>query len=121
MTDIFALYDKLNEIPDHKKSNDDICTPMSCVKKMVDYIPEDFWKTNKNILDPCCGNGNFGAYIMSKTPIENIYFSDINDVRLGLCKEILNPPHIENKNVFDLLYNQLRLFFSALPIQRKLN
>lgn len=115
MNNIFELYDKLNEIPDHKNSKDDICTPMLCVKRMVDYIPQDFWISNKNILDPCCGNGNFGAYIMSKTPIDNIYFSDINDIRLGLCKEILNPKHIENKNVFELVEKKWDLIITNPP------
>ncbi|AZG68650.1 hypothetical protein EGN60_01555 [Mycoplasma struthionis] len=66
-------------------------------KKMIDYIPEDFWlKKDIKILDPCCGNGNFGAYCLTKTSIENIYFNDINEKRIKKCIELLNPKYISN-------------------------
>lgn len=64
---------------------------------MLDYIPNEFWQQkNIRVLDPCCGNGNFGAYAMFKTDIENIYFNEINEKRLQHCKKILNPTHISN-------------------------
>ena len=66
--ELYNYYNRLNEDSSHKLSNDDICTPMECVKKMIDYIPAEFWKRkNIKILDPCCGNGNFGAYCKFKT------------------------------------------------------
>lgn len=94
---LFSVYDNLNKDNSHKLSNDDICTPMECVKTMLDYIPKHFWQQeNIRVLDPCCGNGNFGAYAMFKTDIKNIYFNEINKKRLQNCKNILNPPNISN-------------------------
>lgn len=94
---LFSIYDNLNKDNSHKLSNDDICTPMECVKTMLDYIPKHFWQQeNIRVLDPCCGNGNFGAYAMFKTDIKNIYFNEINKKRLQNCKNILNPPNISD-------------------------
>lgn len=41
---LFSIYDNLNKDNSHKLSNDDICTPMECVKTMLDYIPKHFWQ-----------------------------------------------------------------------------
>lgn len=103
LNSIFAYYDHLNNDSSHMTSRDDICTPMECVKTMVDYIPENFWK-NKDIkvLDPCCGNGNFGAYIMTKTNGDNIFYNDLNLIRLQNCKKILEPKHISCSDAFNL-------------------
>ena len=68
---------------------------MECVKLMLDYIPNKFWNQESlKILDPCCGNGNFGAYCKFKTSLKNIWFNDINATRLANCKKILNPKNI---------------------------
>lgn len=101
--EIFAFFNKLNEESFHKMSNDDICTSMNLVKIMLDYIPSKFW-LNKNIrvLDPCCGNGNFGAYCMFKTDLNNLWFYDINQVRLDICKQVLNPKNIKNQDFLKL-------------------
>lgn len=100
---LFEFYDNLNKDISHMATTDDICTPMECVKKMIDYIPEDFWdNTNIKILDPCAGNGNFGAYCMTKTSLDNIWFNELSEIRYGNCKKILSPLHIENKDFFDI-------------------
>lgn len=100
---ICSYYDDLNDDDSHMMSSDDICTPMSCVKLMVDYIPKEFWnRKSLKVLDPCCGNGNFGAYIMSKTSMDNIWFNEISPVRYSNCKRILNPEHISNSDFFDI-------------------
>ena len=40
---------------------------MDCVKEMVETIPQELWqRENLKILDSCCGNGNFNAYIQQK-------------------------------------------------------
>lgn len=71
-------YDKLNNDESHYNSNDDICTPMNCVKVMIEYLPTDLWqKKDLKILEPCAGNGNFGAYCKFKTDINNIWFNEI--------------------------------------------
>ena len=95
--DIFSYYNKINGDTDHFNSTDDICTPMECVKLMIDYLPNELWtRSNLKILDPCCGNGNFGAYCKFKTSLDNIWFNDINEQRIANCKKILNPHHISS-------------------------
>lgn len=101
--EVFSYYDSLNNDNSHMSSRDDICTPMDCVKTMIDYIPNVFWdKKNITILDPCCGNGNFGAYIRTKTDNDNIYYNDLNIKRIKNCKKILNPKHISCTDAFNL-------------------
>lgn len=76
-------FDNLNLDTSHFVNSNDICTPMDCVKTMVDSIPNKFWKNdNVKVLDCCCGNGNFPAYIVRKTKLENIYFNEINEKRI---------------------------------------
>ena len=113
--ELFDKFDNLNNDKTHYQTNDDICTPMDCVKTMINYIPNDFWN-NKNIkvLDPCCGNGNFGAYLQYKTIIDNIYFNDINEQRLENCKKILNPKHISNYDFFTI-YDKYDLIIANPP------
>lgn len=100
---IIEELDRLNSDKSHFVSRDDICTPMECVKKMLDYIPLVFWeKKNIKVLDPCCGNGNFGAYCKTKTNDNNIYYNDTNLIRLENCKSLLYPKHINNEDFFHL-------------------
>lgn len=81
-------FDKLNFDKNHFVNSNDICTPMDCVKEMVDSIPDNFWqKDNLKILDSCCGNGNFHGYIRTKTNLKNLYFNEINPKRIENVKE----------------------------------
>lgn len=49
---------------------------------MIDYVPNELWKRDTiKVLDPCAENGNFGAYCMLKTSIDNIWFNEINKIR----------------------------------------
>ncbi|MDI9325404.1 MAG: class I SAM-dependent methyltransferase [Alphaproteobacteria bacterium] len=115
-TDLFSIknyFDCLNQDVSHFVNANDICTPILCVKDMVDVIPESFWE-NKNIkvLDPCCGNGNFHAYIRTKTDLSNLYFNEINEKRIkNLKKYFGNSINLtqqdfltfSNENKFDLI------------------
>ncbi len=57
---IKAYFDTLNFDTSHFVNSNDICTPLDCVKEMIDAIPSDFFKQEHlKILDCCCGNGNF--------------------------------------------------------------
>ena len=78
-----AIYfDTLNQDTSHFNSSNDICTPMGCVKEMVDAIPEEFWNREAiKILDPCAGNGNYPAYLALKTSTSNIYCNEISPIR----------------------------------------
>ncbi len=76
-------FNELNMDESHFENSNDICTPLECVKEMVDVIPKEFWKRKSlKILDSCCGNGNFHAYIQTKTNLKNLYFNEINKKRV---------------------------------------
>ena len=81
---VFAHFDSLNQDEGHFQNSNDICTPMQCVKDMVDSVPSSLWKRkNLKVLDSCCGNGNFHAYIAeAKTSLKNLYFNEINEKRI---------------------------------------
>jgi adenine-specific DNA-methyltransferase len=92
--------DVLNADKSTYKSSNDEPTPMQCVKELVQSIPADFWKQNNlKILDPCCGNGNFGVHLYHKLIahhstddiLENILeFNDINETRLNNVRSVFN-------------------------------
>lgn len=101
---IIKYYDEIvNLDTNHYNSNDDICTPMICVKKMIDYVPDELWsRKDIRVLEPCAGNGNFGAYCQLKTNIDNIWFNELNSIRLENCKKILKPKHFSHEDFFKL-------------------
>ena len=85
--DIRDYYNNLDSDNSHFVNSNDICTPIDCVKVMVDKIPTELWKRdNLKILDCCCGNGNFHAYISNKTDLNNLYFNEINEKRIQNLK-----------------------------------
>lgn len=102
---IKEYFDSLNLDKSHFVNSNDVCTPMDCVKEMVDSIPRSFWdKKNLKILDPCAGNGNFHAYIETKTKLSNLYFNEINIKRINNLKEYFGDKiNFSNKDflVFD--------------------
>ena len=86
--DIKKHFNELNKKSYHFQNSNDICTPLDCVKEMVDKIPNNFWnKKNLKIFDSCCGNGNFHAYIGTKTNLKNLYFNEINHKRIENVKK----------------------------------
>lgn len=107
------------------KSSNDEPTPIDCIIDMVSKIPNELWiKENLKILDPCCGNGNFGFvvynellkhYDKKKILEEILEFNDINNDRLEnvnkiFCKEnyklqVTNNNYITyvNNNKYDLI------------------
>ena len=88
--EIKNYFNRLNQDLSHFTNSNDICTPMDCVKEMVDKIPQEFWeRKNIKILDCCCGNGNFHGYISTKTNLNNLYFNEINPSELPILKIIL--------------------------------
>ncbi len=94
-------YDRLNADKEHSESTDDVCTPLECVKTMIEYLPAELWERKRlAVLDPCAGNGNFGAYCTLKTKSSNIWYNELNPTRCAICKEILNPVHLNNEDAF---------------------
>lgn len=81
--EVFKYFNNLNKDTSHYNSSNDICTPMECVKEMINEVPQEFWRReNIKVLDCCAGNGNFPAYISLKTSPSNIYCNEINPIRL---------------------------------------
>lgn len=111
--EINAYFNKLNLDKNHFVNSNDICTPLECVKEMVDSIPKTFWQRKDiKILDSCCGNGNFHAYIRTKTKLSNLYFNEINENRIENVKKYfgdsINLTNIDfltysNKEKYDLV------------------
>ena len=87
---IKSFFDNLNKEQYHVVNSNDESTPIGCVKEMVDTIPASFWRQKHiKVLDPCAGNGNFHAYINNqKTQLDNLYFNEINRVRVKNIKKI---------------------------------
>ena len=80
---VFDYFDALNGDADHYASSNDICTPMGCVKEMVDALPDELWSRPRlRVLDSCCGNGNFHAYMQTKAPLDALYFNEVNERRV---------------------------------------
>ena len=87
--EISKIYDRLNNDNRHFESSNDICTPLGCVKEMVDSIPPSFWRRkNLKILDSCCGNGNFHAYLQSKVSLDCLHFNEINVKRIDNVRSL---------------------------------
>lgn len=101
--EVFKFFNDLNKEDYHKDTKDDICTPMECVKQMVDYIPNELWERDSvKILDPCVGNGNFPAYLKYKTNISNIWMNDMNPIRIKNARQLLGSDNIYQEDFFKL-------------------
>jgi type I restriction-modification system DNA methylase subunit len=99
LKDLINYYDNtLNKDKTTYKNSNDEPTPINCVIDMVNKIPEEFWDRKEiEILDPCCGNGNFFIPILfklkkhfsTKDILENILeFNDINQLRLNNVRNV---------------------------------
>lgn len=89
-------FNALNMNLEHFNNSNDICTPIGCVEEMVNSIPNEFWgRKDIKVFDSCCGNGNFHAYIYTKTKLKNLYFNEINEKRIANVKEYFG----ENINI----------------------
>lgn len=92
----------LNKDKSTYKTSNDEPTPIECIMEMAEKIPIELWKRDKlRILDPCCGNGNFGLVLYhillsfhSKTKIleEILDFNDINEDRLTNVQSVFCNP-----------------------------
>lgn len=99
--EIKKYFNELNNKKYHYNSSNDICTPIECVKEMVDAIPNEFWeRKNISILDPCAGNGNFPAYLITKTKLKNIQMNEINPIRINHLQEYFGNEAIITKEDF---------------------
>lgn len=94
---------KLIKTKDRVKQFGEVYTPDALIEEILNKVPKEYWTSNKNILEPSCGNGNFLVAILRKK-IENknkildslkvIYGIDImkdnvNESRKRMLKESL--------------------------------
>ena len=118
-TELSKIIDKfLIPQENEKKKNAEVSTPRQLRQEMLDEIPEKFWTQKKKVLEPCCGKGGFIIDIVDrfmkgwkekyhdekqrykKIVEECLYFSDINDMNIFICRLLLDP-----YNEYNLNYN----------------
>lgn len=120
--DLKSYYDNvLNKDKTTYKSSNDEPTPISCIEEMIEKLPLDLWnKEDLNILDPCCGNGNFFIPIMKKLREEFhdslilneiLHFNDINEDRLNNVKEVfIGAKNITKLDFLNSTFNKTKKF-----------
>ena len=94
---------------DDRKKNAEVLTPIELVIEMISKLPDNFYKKDIKILDPCVGKGVFmvvmydelikRGYTRKQILTEILYFADINPVNIFITKMILDP-----YNEFELNY-----------------
>lgn len=99
-------------IKEHIKKYGEVLTHPSLVDDMIEKIPFDFWFAQKQVLEPCCGKGNFLLALFDKF-FDNMYhlsvkdriyliinecitFCDINANNVEICNQLLEL-HIKHK------------------------
>lgn len=117
-----------------KKSNAEVSTPYQLRKEMLDRIPADFWKTRHKVFEPCSGKGGFLIDIIDrfmnglkhviecekeryKIIVEEcLYFSDINESNIFICKLLIDPYNKYKLNCYlgDTLKMDIKEKFSAV-------
>jgi len=103
-------FDRLNLDESHYLNRNDICTPMGCVRDMVDSIPAAFWRRKDlEVLDPCAGNGNFHAYIKNFAPLHRLAFNEINEARIANIRRLFGKGARITRRDF-LKYDESRQF-----------
>lgn len=67
----------------NRKATGAYYTPTSVVKKL---ISQTNIQESKNILDPCCGTGNFLLQLPDKLKFENVYGNDIDKISVKITR-----------------------------------
>lgn len=79
------LYISLSNIG-NRKARGSYYTPTTIVKKMCQHIMEKNPIENGEILDPCCGTGNFILQLPTHISYENVYGNDIDPVSVKIAR-----------------------------------
>ena len=62
-------------------------TPTSVVKKLIDALFEnENKKSEKRVLDPCCGTGNFLLQLSDEFVVNNIFANDIDEISVKITR-----------------------------------
>ena len=96
--------------------NAEYTTNPSLRKDMLDKIPSSFFQSINTVFEPCVGKGGFVLDIIErfmkglepsisnkkkryKTIVEKcLYFADINENNVAICKELIDPTNIYKLN-----------------------
>ena len=73
----------------HRKKKGAYYTPTHVVKKLLTHLYKSVLMTDGqdvNILDPCCGTGNFLLQLPPGIPRDNVYGSDIDEDSLKIAR-----------------------------------
>ncbi len=79
------LYLSIKNLGD-RKATGSYYTPTNIVKKLCSKLFEKTILSNKKILDPCCGTGNFLLQLPRDIPFENIYGNDIDSLSVKITR-----------------------------------
>lgn len=69
-----------------RKATGSYYTPTNVVKKLCRKLFEKNTSSNKTILDPCCGTGNFLLQLPSNIRFDNIYGNDIDELSVKIAR-----------------------------------
>ncbi len=72
---------------ENRKATGTYYTPAKVVEKIVHIVlSSESYHKGDNLLDPCCGTGNFLLKLPSEVRVENIFGNDIDDIAVTLTR-----------------------------------
>ncbi|WP_202108715.1 TaqI-like C-terminal specificity domain-containing protein [Succinivibrio dextrinosolvens] len=72
---------------ENRKATGTYYTPSKVVDKIVKIVlSSDSYHPGDNLLDPCCGTGNFLLKLPFEVKVENIFGNDIDDIAVTLTR-----------------------------------
>ena len=78
------LYISLNDLR-NRKAKGAYYTPTKVVQKLIRNL-SDIPLSGKDVLDPCCGTGNFLLQLPPDAAIENVYGSDVDETGIRITR-----------------------------------
>ena len=79
------LYISLNNL-NNRKATGSYYTPTEVVNKLIQKLEEDHTLLGKDIIDPCCGTGNFLLQLPEELNVENIHGNDIDETSIKITR-----------------------------------
>lgn len=72
---------------ENRKATGTYYTPAKVVEKIVSIVlASESYHQGDNLLDPCCGTGNFLLKLPSEVKVEHIFGNDIDDIAVTLTR-----------------------------------
>ena len=79
------LYISLNSLKNRKEKGA-YYTPTAVVNSLISNLFSEEAMSEKEIIDPCCGTGNFILQLPETVKSENVYANDIDDISVKLAR-----------------------------------